>query len=236
MSRSFASAVLLLFASLLGCGTAIIDNDEVKADGTRVIHFPTDRSIGRYYIFHPDKRADNIAEDQLRNARGDVSVPAGMEVALLFADATLNSDEKPIDLSPLDRLRPTDIQAFGVQPFMRVSAEELKRLRRHVSLRVVAIGGLNNINNDCLAPLSELKSLEVLQLPEATITDKGLAHLEGLVHLKLLNLYGTKVTDAGLRYLHRMSELKSLNLRNTQVTDVGAKEIQQALPQCVVKR
>src|SRR3989304_5041616 len=83
----------------------------------------------------------------------------------------------------------------------------------------VVLSSLHKIDDRCLAPLSDLKLLEVLQLPEAMITDKGLVHLEGLVHLRVLNLYGTKVTDSGLKYLRRMSKLKSLDLRNTRVTE-----------------
>src|SRR3989304_455797 len=112
------------------------DKDGTEPAAPRGAHFPKDRSIGKYAIFRPDQHADDITEGKLRNARGDVEVPAGMQLFLMFADETLKSDEKPIDLSSLDRLRPTDIQAFTVQPFVRVSAEELNRLRRHVSLRV----------------------------------------------------------------------------------------------------
>ncbi len=234
MSNRLRFAILILCALSLGLGC----RPRAKTEGTngpRVIHFPKDRSIGKCAIFRADRHGDDIKEDKLRNARGDVEVPDNMQLFLMFADETLRSNEKPIDLSPLDRLRPTDIQAFTVQPFVRVSAEELNRLRRHVSLRAIVLGGLHQIDDLCLAPLADLKLLEVVQLPEARITDNGLAHLAGLPHLQVLNLYGTKVTDLGLKYLKGMSELKVLDLRNTKVTEAGVKEVQRAHPQCAIQ-
>jgi hypothetical protein len=236
MSNILQSMILVVSVFSLGLELSAVAENETELQSARIVHFPKERSIGKYAIFCTGRDVDAIKESALQKARGDVEVPANMQLFLMFMDATLKSNNSPIDLSPLDQLRPTDIQALSVQPFVRVSAEELKRLRRHVSLRVVVLNGLNKIDDCCMASLSDLKTLEVLQIPEAIITDKGLAYLERLVNLQVLNLYGTKVTDSGLKYLRRMSKLKSLDLRNTRVTDEGVKEIRQALPQCIVKK
>ena len=88
---------------------------------------------------------------------------------------------------------------------------------------------------DASAPiLSEMTSLESLQLPETKITDQSISSIVSLKELKSLNLYGTTVTDAGVIQLAAMPQLKHLYLWQSQVTQDGVKALQVKLPECEI--
>jgi len=64
----------------------------------------------------------------------------------------------------------------------------------------------------------------------------ALDNLNGLSHLKKLDLGLTPATDADLQHLKGLSQLKQVNLYGTRVTDAGIKDLQQALPNCEIRR
>jgi internalin A len=45
-----------------------------------------------------------------------------------------------------------------------------------------------------------------------------------------------QVTDNGLDQVKGLSELTTLSVRSTKVTDAGVQKIQQALPNCRIRR
>lgn len=80
-------------------------------------------------------------------------------------------------------------------------------------------------NDEDLAVLAALSSLNSLEIADAPITDAGLAHLRGLTGLGLLYLSGTQITDAGLAQLRDLRRLEFLNLSRTRLTGSGLKEL-----------
>ena len=74
-----------------------------------------------------------------------------------------------------------------------------------------------------------------LDLRDTKVTDAGLVHLKGLTQLEWLWLSHTQVTDAGLVHLKGMTNLQRLGLPR-QITDAGLTELQQALPDCRIKK
>ncbi len=58
-------------------------------------------------------------------------------------------------------------------------------------------------SSEDLATVGKLTNLEVLELDECPITDRGLPHLEGLKKLKTLDLKDTKVTATGVERLRK---------------------------------
>lgn len=66
---------------------------------------------------------------------------------------------------------------------------------------MLAISGSPGVGDDDLTELAPLKSLEILALEGASVTDAGLVHLEKLPKLRRLNLNRTSVTPAGIARL-----------------------------------
>ncbi len=44
------------------------------------------------------------------------------------------------------------------------------------------------------------------------------------------------MTDVALVHLHGLTSFQTLNLNDTQVTDEGIKKLQEALPNCKIRR
>ena len=91
-----------------------------------------------------------------------------------------------------------------------------------------------NITDAQMAHLKGMTELKKLYLGGSKITDAGLENLKGLTKLEILGIGNTKVTDAGLVHLRGLYNLKLLSLSRTKVTDEGVKELQKALPNCII--
>ena len=89
-----------------------------------------------------------------------------------------------------------------------------------------------------LSPLGRLQpeDLQYLQLSSTRVTNAGLSYLRGLTGLRVLWLYDTQVNDTGLVHLQGLTGLRVLNLRSTLVSQSGVDALQQALPQCEIRR
>jgi len=69
----------------------------------------------------------------------------------------------------------------------------------------------SHITDDGLGNFEGLSELEILRLPEANITDAGVAHLKQLTQLRELWLdFNRQITDAGLRDLSALKKLRVL--------------------------
>jgi hypothetical protein len=79
-------------------------------------------------------------------------------------------------------------------------------------------------------------TVALASLAETAVTDAYLEQLKRLPHLRQLYLDRTQVTDAGLEHLTRLTRLQALSLADTKVTDQGVNKLQQALPNCKIKR
>jgi hypothetical protein len=79
---------------------------------------------------------------------------------------------------------------------------------------------------DLLRMVSRVKSINMLDLDETDITNKGIQHLTQLHQLKELRLKGIKaIDDDCLQYLNTFSELELLHLGGTSVTLDGIKKL-----------
>lgn len=81
------------------------------------------------------------------------------------------------------------------------------------------------LNEQKLAVLRGLASVEKLELSGSKVTSQGLKHLASLSRLYMLHLDGTEVGDDGLSQLAKMSGLAVLSLDETQVTDAGLAQL-----------
>jgi hypothetical protein len=77
------------------------------------------------------------------------------------------------------------------------------------------------ITDASAATLSEIKTLQFLQLNATEVTDKFLERLDTFPALDNLGLRGTRVSGAGMQFLARHQNLKTLDVYNTAVDDAG---------------
>ena len=126
-----------------------------------------------------------------------------------------------------------ETRASAVAPWTApIKTGHLKHPRQPQHLRVSGTAA----SDTGLSNLSTLTQLRDLHLSSDRFTDAGLAHLEGLTTLRVLSLGNWNITDAGLEHLRGLTELESLDLEAVNVTDEGIKNLQQALPNCRIKR
>jgi Leucine-rich repeat (LRR) protein len=136
-------------------------------------------------------------------ARDDVIVPAGKGLALKMDNASLRN------LSALSELG-GDIH-FLMLNDKRMRGSNLSKLANMKGLKILGLE-FSNVTDEDLKFVKEIKSLEILCLPE-NITNMGLAQLKELKSLKALYLSGDGVTDEGLAELVETTQLKDVYVR-----------------------
>lgn len=77
-----------------------------------------------------------------------------------------------------------------------------------------------SLTNQGLAKLAQLPDLEFLSLAGRQVTDAGLIHIQQLRTLRALALH-CALTDQGMPYLADLPQLEQLDLTQTNVTDAG---------------
>lgn len=229
MRRSNCITVVLLYISI--CIGA-------ERTDSRIIHFPSDRSMGMLYVLDSN-RVDTSSYDDwepLCEATGDVKVPAGKALRL---DLSKDAGE---DLSPLSALEPDDLQmlfCYGVEmvddEFKHLSGltglqelylrdtgilgTGLKHLARLNSLKRIRVDNTHVGDNE-LAYLSNLPSLESLNLWLTPTTDAGMVHVGTVASLEELVL-GQGISDEGLGHLKGLTSLRWLSVGNRSISDDG---------------
>jgi HEAT repeat protein len=95
---------------------------------------------------------------------------------------------------------------------------------------------VHSLDDAALRHFRGLVKLQTLDLSLRSISDAALVHVGQLKELQSLNLYQTQVTDSGLVHLQGLSQLRELDLPHAHVTSAGIKTLQQALPECNIRR
>ncbi len=224
----------------------------------RVLHFPADRAMG--FLWTRPAQADystlvyHMDLQPLSVARGDVNVPAGVDVQLDVGNVASK------DLTGLAGLAPDDVQFLNFR-YTQLDDEGLRHVGRLSGLRSLNLmyaaavsdagvghlaglkqlrairfdglqarrlgGGIGDAALAALAGLPELRRVDVRRMPK--ITDAGLGKLVPLKKLIELDLGGTSITDAGLATLRQFPLLENLDLGvyrdGAPITDAGLVEI-----------
>ncbi|CAF5109980.1 unnamed protein product, partial [Rotaria magnacalcarata] len=83
----------------------------------------------------------------------------------------------------------------------------------------------------CAKYIIKLPALRDLNVRSTRFGDAGLELIsEHLNQLEILNLSETPVTDKGLTYLANMKMLRKLNLNSTNISDLAILILQESLP------
>ena len=96
------------------------------------------------------------------------------------------------------------------------TVKDLSDLSKFTGLRSLAV---NNISGLDLTILSQLPSLQELDLSGCTVSSNALAAIGSLTHLERLILDGCALTD--ISAFSQLTKLKELNLSNNSLNDVG---------------
>lgn len=200
--------VLLCFAKCAGTEQA----------GSRIIHFPSDRSMGMLYILDANQVDTSKYDDwePFCEATGVVTVPAGKKLRLNLSKKARN------DLSPLSALQPDDLTilyCYGVE----IADDQLKHISNLTGLKHINLDGTNILGTG-LKYLTGLKSLEELWLSSTHVGDDELFILLNFPLLKGLGLRDTPTTDAGMAHVGRITSLEVLSL-NAGVGDEGLAQL-----------
>lgn len=212
-----AAAVSLGLSGLQLVGTTMAAPETRPADAAaRVLHFPTDRSLGTLFVQDAHSRGETTTSyhwmedetsnqwDELGPARGDVTIPAGKRVHLRV------EREGWKDLSPLASLAPDDLEAlsFSGSGLTAEESEDWGILRAESA-------------DDAVMPhVARLTGLKSLHLNLTCVTGKALRHLEGFQSLESLSL-PCRMDDEGMPYVARLTGLKRLYFTRNTVTNRG---------------
>ncbi len=126
---------------------------------------------------------------------------------------TSAGDKGMIFLAGLPNLEHLDLRDTSVTDKGIESLAALRRLRSFHAPRA--------ITDVALGRISEIATLEELDLSYTGITDRGLRRLKNLGGLRTLNLKTTWTGDSGASHLADMKSLEDLNLAHTRITDEG---------------
>lgn len=216
----------------------------------RVIRFPEDRSLGNLLIQDEGVKrqiqssffgTENGTEwKSFGQAKGDVTIPAGMQLALIVSQSGKR------DLSPLSELDPNDLYKLAIYRPPPPAPKPNDRIMPHIAhltgLRILHIDdtvistkgikylrGLKSLEqlslsmkltDEELAEIAQIQSLKGLYLGLSRITNAGLAHLANL-SLEELTLGQGRMTNAGLAHLAKLPRLRCLMLSGKNFTDAG---------------
>jgi hypothetical protein len=106
----------------------------------------------------------------------------------------------------------------------KVTAAGVKQLAALPKLEHLRIRG-GGIDDAALAAIMELKSLHILNVPQATFGDDALVHLKSLPYLESFRFGSSQVSDAGMQTLRELPALKRLHLIDVPITDVGLADL-----------
>jgi Leucine-rich repeat (LRR) protein len=201
---------------------------QVSQTKERVIHFPSDTSLGQlriqdagsvrqlnYWFYWTD--TGEPALEYLCEAQGDVRVPAGKRLYLAVNGTTSRN------LSALSKLKPDDLYGITLSALPKDPVEPGDECMPHIA-HLTGLKSLSvpHITDKGLEFISNFKSLEYLNLRNR-VTDRGMAYVAELPLLRGLYIEAmdSRITDAGLQHISKATSLEELVLWGERMGDAG---------------
>ena len=198
--------------------------------GLRVLRFPRSHTAdGKMPFFSPRalkqlaalKSLEQLeAPDQLTDTGLAALVEALPQLKRLHLARNQLTDTGLLALPKLTALEELSIGGG------RISNSGLAVLAKQPRLHYLSLWG-DFLNDGALLQVRKIASLKTF-VPTESITDDGLAHLAGHAGLEVLDLYNRKVTDRGVEHLKSLPSLRAVNLRkrdfdrkNPPITDAA---------------
>ena len=192
----------------------------ISPNQTRVLEFPSDRSIGFVYIREftaHGNESEKVTWEYLGKARGELHVPINKEVRL-----NINIDAVK-DLSPLELLEPNAVYALKL-PRTQIDDDAWNQILHLKKLEELNCGG-SQITDKYVKRIQELRSLKRLDLGSTQVSDTGIQYLSELPFLESLSLWSTPITNTALIHISNLKSLKDLYLGLTNIDDKGIAHI-----------
>ena len=142
--------------------------------------------------------------------------------------ATSVTDEGLVHLSKLTGLEYLDLGRTQVTDAGLVHLKPLRSLKRLNIRRPPRDRSNRPFTAKGMALLSEMQSLQHLDLPNIGMTDACLAHVAKLENLKYLWVgcwSSSPISDAGLKHVAKLRGLEQLKIGGTGITDKGVRHI-----------
>lgn len=124
--------------------------------------------------------------------------------------------------------RSGQITSIRTLPLRQITKRHWQSLTRLSDLKELQLNQLPEAPS--LAAIGQLGALRHLCLDRARLPDEEIYHLTGLTGLITLGLAGNPVSDDCLIHLHGLERLQSLDLRMTSVATTGLQQLQRRLP------
>ncbi|MEZ5942931.1 MAG: hypothetical protein R3C18_16180 [Planctomycetaceae bacterium] len=105
-----------------------------------------------------------------------------------------------------------------------VDDNSLAPLSNLASLRSLTLAS-TKVSDAGMVTIGKLKMLDYLVLRGTSVTSEGVEHLASLSRLKVLFLGSTQIDDDAMATIAKLSELEKLELANCEITDEGAKHL-----------
>jgi hypothetical protein len=194
----------------------------VSPPPARVLHLPA-QSAGRVYK-RPFSESGGDWQ-QAGQARGDVSVAAGVEVKLEL-------DSRVTDYTFLGAMKPEDIQGLGLVG-ENVTDSVLSGIKHLAGIREFKTFDAG-ITDAGFRQIENLTRIENLQLFNIGITDEGFQVIRRFLRLQVLIVEEVPLTTASLEALRNLPSLKRLHMLGTKITPEAFILLRNDLPGCKI--
>jgi Leucine-rich repeat (LRR) protein len=209
-------------------------------------HFPGLRQLGLYstdvtdrgieQLEHcPEMQYLSLANNRHITSEAMKSVKKLRRLHTFHSVGPLNNAEGIAHLKEIPQLRELLIDDWRTDP--TISNETLKHIGEMKSLHLLSIGSAS-VTDEGIAHLKEIPELRKLLIydwrTESTIANEALKHIGEMKSLHELSIRSASVTDEGLAHLENLPQLKQLRLTETKVTPEGVNRLQRALPSCTI--